>query len=78
MKNSNIMTWVDNLPNVNETDFQARRDGIADLVAQAQELEQRAKKLREQAYFASLRLEGDAKGVWSIDVVENAKNRADT
>jgi hypothetical protein len=77
MTTSKIMSWVDALPNVAATDFTARRDIIADKMAEAQELEQRAAKLREEAYFASLKLEGDAKGKWSIEAVEQAKNRAD-
>ncbi|NBK29601.1 MULTISPECIES: stable inheritance protein KleA [Gammaproteobacteria] len=77
MTTSKIMSWVDALPNVAATDFTARRDSIADKMAEAQELEQRASKLREEAYFASLKLEGDAKGKWSIETVEQAKHRAD-
>lgn len=46
-------------------------------MAEAQELEQRAAKLREEAYFASLKLEGDVKGKWSIEVVEETKNRVE-
>jgi hypothetical protein len=77
MTNSKIMPWVDALPNVAATDFTARRDFIADKMAEAQELEQRAAKLREEAYFSSLKLEGDAKGKWSIEVVEEARNRVE-
>ncbi|AGS40925.1 stable inheritance protein KleA [Cycloclasticus zancles] len=76
MTNSKIMSWVDALPNVAATDFTTRRDSIADKMAEAQELEQRAGKLREEAYFASLKLESDAKGEWSIEAVEQAKHRA--
>ncbi|WP_417519344.1 stable inheritance protein KleA [Marinobacter sp.] len=77
MTNSKIMFWIDALPNVATTDFIARRDSIADTMAEVQELEKRAGKLREEAYFASLKLEGDAKGVWSVEVVEQAKYRTD-
>ncbi|MFT2112529.1 stable inheritance protein KleA [Marinomonas sp. 2405UD68-3] len=62
MTTSKIMSWVNALPNIAATDFTARRDSIVDKMAEAQELEQRASKLREEAYFASLKLEGDAKG----------------
>lgn len=54
MTTSKIMSWVDALPNVAATDFTARRDSIADKMAEAQELEQRAEKLREEAHFAVL------------------------
>ncbi|EDV1310818.1 stable inheritance protein KleA [Escherichia coli] len=76
MTNRKIMSWVDALPNVAATDFTTRCDSIADKMAEAQELEQRAAKLREEAYFASLKLEGDAKRVWLIEAVEQAKHRA--
>lgn len=75
MQNSNIMTWVDELPNVQNTDFVARRNLIADVVDQAAQLVEQAAKLRQQAYFDSLKLEGDAKRHWSISAVEAAKSR---
>lgn len=68
-----IMSWVDALPGVEATDFQAKRDQIAALVKQADELAKQAEELRGQAYFASLRLEGEAKGHWSTQEVEKVK-----
>lgn len=66
MSKQAIMSWVDALPGVEKTDFQAKRDEIAALVKQAEEL-------RGQAYFASLRLEGEAKAHWSTQQVEQIK-----
>jgi len=67
MSKNKIMPWVDALPNVEATDFQARRDQIeAELVKQAEEL-------RGKAYFAALSLEASAKGEWSSQAVEQAK-----
>ncbi|EMM4514144.1 stable inheritance protein KleA (plasmid) [Escherichia coli] len=71
-----IMTWVDALPRVNETQFPARRDEIAKMVAEAEQLMRQADELRGKAYFASLTLEGDARGHWSNAEVEQAKKIA--
>ncbi len=38
MSKQAIMSWVDALPGVEKTDFQAKRDEIAALVKQAEEL----------------------------------------
>lgn len=73
-----IMAWVDLLPQVEATDFQARRDQIAATVTEAVELLEagevkKAEGKRAEAYFAALKLEGDAKGHWTIQQVEQAK-----
>ncbi|EDC6278234.1 stable inheritance protein KleA [Escherichia coli] len=73
MSKQAIMSWVDALPGVEKTDFQAKRDEIAALVKQAEELVKQAEELRGQAYFASLRLEGEAKAHWSTQQVEQIK-----
>lgn len=73
MSKQTIMSWVDALPGVEETDFQAKRNEIVTLVKQAEELVKQAEVLRRQAYFASLRLEGEAKARWSTQQVEKVK-----
>ncbi|OLL27287.1 protein kleA [Burkholderia sp. SRS-W-2-2016] len=73
MKNERIMSWIDELPGVQATEFPARRDAIAGLMNEAAELVRKADELRAQAYFAGCALEGDAKGHWSLEVVERAK-----
>ncbi|WP_241352595.1 stable inheritance protein KleA [Burkholderia cenocepacia] len=79
MSKNKIMPWVDALPNVEATDFQARRDQIeatmaeAAEAAEAAELVKQAEELRGKAYFAALSLEASAKGEWSSQAVEQAK-----
>ena len=75
-----IMPWIDALPNVQATDFQARRDEVAAKVREGAELLEQGKPkeseaARAKAYFASCKLEGDAKAHWSIQEVEQAKAR---
>ncbi|UKI12072.1 stable inheritance protein KleA [Variovorax paradoxus] len=70
MSKNKIMPWVDALPNVEATDFQARRDQIEATMA---ELVKQAEELRGKAYFAALSLEASAKGEWSSQAVEQAK-----
>ena len=76
MSKNKIMPWVDALPNVEATDFQARRDQIEATMAEAAELVCKAEELRGKAYFAGCSLEGQAKGHWSMEAVEQAKRRA--
>ena len=76
MSKNKIMPWVDALPNVEATDFQARRDQIEATTAEAAELVCKAEELRGKAYFAGCSLEGQAKGHWSMEAVEQAKRRA--
>lgn len=78
---SRIMAWIDTMPNVETTDFQARRNEIEATMTEAAELlgagdGKKAEGLRAKAYFASCRLEGDAKAHWSIREVEAAKARS--
>jgi len=79
------MSWVDQLPGVECTDFQARRDDVAELNALAEEIEQQAEELKRraavikgQAYFRACRIEGDAKEKWSNKLVYELKNRFST
>lgn len=72
MKNK-VMAWVDALPHVADTAFQARRDEISKIVAQVDAFEAEAAELRQQAYFSSLKLESDARSVWSYSEIEQAK-----
>lgn len=77
---SKIMPWIDALPNVQATDFQARRDEVAATVREGAGLLEQGKPkeseaARAKAYFAACKLEGDAKVHWSIQEVEQAKAR---
>ena len=76
MSKSSIMSWIDQLPNVASTTFQARRDEISELMLEAVELACKAEALRSQVYFKGCSLEADAKGNWSIEVIEQAKRCA--
>lgn len=76
MSNPSIMSWIDQLPNVASTNFQVRRDEISELMLEAVELTRKAEALRSQAYFKGCSLEADAKGNWSIEVIEQAKRCA--
>ena len=71
-----ILPWVDELPGVAATDFPAKRDAIADLLAQAAELSRQADDLRSRAYFDACGLEGDARRRWTPQQIEQAKTRA--
>ena len=84
MNKAPIMPWVDQLAGAPATDFPARRDQIAvvmdeaaALTEQATGLLNKAAELRAKAYYAALSLEGDAKGKWGDEEVEQAKRRAD-
>jgi len=71
-----IMTWVDELPGAASTDFPAKRDEIAKMMDEAAELTRKADELRGRAYFAACSLEGEARGVFTFEQVEQAKQRA--
>ena len=75
MSNDKIMPWIDQLTGERAAEFRERRDQIAATVREAEMLELRAKRLRQDAYEESLSLEGRAKGHWSIAVVEGAKSQ---
>lgn len=84
MNKAPIMPWVDQLADAPATDFPARRDQIAGLMDEAAALTEqatgllnKAAELRAKAYYAALSLEGDAKGKWGYEEVEQAKRRAD-
>ena len=51
--------------------------GGSGLEPQATGLLNKAAELRAKAYYAALSLEGDAKGKWGYEEVEQAKRRAD-
>lgn len=83
MSHQIIMPWIDLLPGVTKTDLQERRDTIQELTRQAAEathnaqiLVRQATQLRERASLAACKLEGDAKGKYSAEGVEKAKNLA--
>lgn len=76
MGKSEMMGWIDALPNVQNTDFQERRDGIKTMMAEAAEFVRKAEELRGKAYFAALSLEGSAKTVFSAAAVDEAKRKS--
>ena len=76
MSDNKIMPWIDELEGAAATEFPARRDEIAAMMAEAAELVCKAEELRGKAYFAGCSLEGQAKGHWSMEAVEQAKRRA--
>jgi hypothetical protein len=76
MNKTKIMPWIDALPNVTETNFQARRDEVARAMAHAAELARKAEALRSRAYQEACMIEGDAKARWSIQTVETAKQNS--
>jgi hypothetical protein len=52
MSDNKIMPWIDELEGAAATDFPARRDEIAAMMAEAAELVRKAEELRGKAYFA--------------------------
>lgn len=68
-----IMPWIDVLAQVEETDFQARRDQIEELAKKAQEPSNHCAHDLAEAYFQACKLEGDAKAHWSVKEVEQAQ-----
>lgn len=68
-----IMPWIDVLPNVESTDFQARRDKIEAMAMRAQQPSNSMVHLLGEAYFQACKLEGDAKAHWSLKEVEQAQ-----
>ena len=79
-----MMPWIDQLANASMTNFPTRRDRIAELIAEASAatghaavLMNKATDLRSRAYYEMLRLEGDAKGKWGCEEVEQAKRRVE-
>ncbi len=76
MSDNKITPWIDELEGAAATDFPARRDAIAALLAEAAELVCTAEELRGMAYFAGGALEGQAKGHWPMEAVEQAQRRA--
>jgi hypothetical protein len=75
MTKQTIMPWIDELPGVQATEFPAQRDEIAELMAEAAELVRKAEELRGKAYFKGCSLEGNAKGKFGYEAVEQAKQR---
>ena len=58
------------------TDFPARRDEIAAMMAEAAELVCKAEELRGKAYFAGCSPGGQARAIGRWEAVEQAKRRA--
>jgi hypothetical protein len=74
MSKNKIMPWIDELEGAAATDFPARRDEIAATMAEAAELVRKAETAR-QGVLRRVLLEGQAKGHWSMEAVEQAKRR---
>lgn len=72
---STVLAWVDLLPEVTPA-LKAMRDEVRKTVAEADELAAQAAKLREQAYFAALKVEATARGTWTEEAIERAKRLA--
>ena len=72
-----IMPWIDQLKEVETTDFPARRDRIAALMSQAAQPSSNAAHLLAEAYVEGCKLEGDAKAHWSLKAIEQAQRRTD-
>lgn len=72
-----ILPWIDVLDGVENTDFQARRDQIAEIAQQAQLPSTNMAHLYAAAYCKACELEGDAKAHWSVMEVEQAKLRTE-
>ncbi len=75
------MAWIDALPGVDATTFQAERDAIAALMdeadamaAKAAELMAQAEALRGRAYRGACLLEGSAKAHWTPETVHATKH----
>lgn len=75
MKKAEIMSWVDALPGVKQTNLQERRDNVADLMARAETLMQEVQELRSEAYFESLSIESAARSTWTNEIVDTVKAR---
>lgn len=71
-----IMGWIDELPGVGKTDLPEQRGNVEAKMAEAKALQEKAKKLEEEAYFTSLRIEAEAKKLYSIEQVNQAKELA--
>ena len=72
-----IMPGIDQLKEVETTDFPARRDRIAALMSQAAQPSSNAAHLLAEAYVEGCKLEGDAKAHWSLKEIEQAQRRTD-
>ncbi len=76
MHDNKITSEIAELKHAAATDFRDRREQMAAMKAEAAELVCKAEGLRGKAYFAGCSLEGQAKGHWSMEAVEQAKRRA--
>lgn len=79
MSTSNILNWMDNLPAVNGSNvhnilFAAKRQEVVGLVERADTLAgEPAKEVRGDAYRVALRIESEARAVWSAEEILDAK-----
>ena len=71
-----VMPWIDLLPNVNPS-FVTQRNLVAIKIALADDYMRRAERLRQEAYFDSMRLECRAMAACGLEAVERAKRMAE-
>ncbi len=79
MKTANVLNWIGSLPAVNGSNaqqilFAAKRQEVVSLVERAETLTgEEAKEVRGDAYRAALKLESEARSVWSDEQIISAK-----
>jgi hypothetical protein len=73
IERNKIMTWIDELPNVQETGFQVERDEIAKIMNDSHLFARMSEELRDKAAAAAVFLEGRARAVWTNEVVDKTK-----
>lgn len=71
-----VMPWIDLLPEVNPS-IMAQRDVVATKIALAADYARRAERLRQEAYFDSMRLECRVMASCGLEAVERAKRMAE-
>jgi hypothetical protein len=70
---SQVMGWIDRLPEVGDP-IRKARDAIAAKVAEADMLQARVYALRQEAYFEACALEGRCREKWSDEEIGRAKH----
>lgn len=79
MNTNQVLNWIGNLPAVNGSNaqqilFAAKREEVVALVKQADAMSgDAAKEARNDAYRAALRIESEARRVWSDNEIISAK-----
>lgn len=74
-----VLNWIGNLPAVNGSNaqqilFAAKREGVVALVERADTMTgEDAKEVRGDAYRAALKIESEARSIWSDEEIISAK-----